>query len=410
MSNTPKYSILIPTRNSIDYLKDCINSVIQQKYINYELIISDNHSDDGTYDYVKSLNHSNISLIKPQEPLAMVDHWEWLLKHAKGDWVIFLGSDDGLMPYFFEVSDYLVARANKKNIKAINSSRAYFFWEGCQKTYGNTNISYSAVSSFRIKNTKLEILNATIGLINYIDLPQMYTTSIVHKSIIKKTREKNLGYFYSDINPDANGAANICSSEKKYIESLVPLGWVGSSIKSNGLLYGLDREKYIRENTINPKPIFIKWNQQAGLFNKHLHNLKIYLFEALLQTRHLQTHIWEKIYSSKIFKIILFANVYSEIKNKEPEKTICLKETLTINNISFGTVRIVEKVWKYIKRIVRKIQRLAEKLNAKTLVKKINFKMEYPSDSALRLMDAYKHIDKLAVESGFIKEFIRDFS
>ncbi len=43
-----KYSVLLPTRNGAAYLKNCIGSVINQHYEDYELIISDNANTDGT--------------------------------------------------------------------------------------------------------------------------------------------------------------------------------------------------------------------------------------------------------------------------------------------------------------------------------------------------------------------------
>ena len=105
MDNLIKYSILIPTRNGIKYLPFCIKSILSQDYINFELIVSDNHSTDGTWQYLKSIHDNRVKIIKPVHSLSMTDHFEWLLSHAGGEWIILLGDDDGLQPYFFELSD-----------------------------------------------------------------------------------------------------------------------------------------------------------------------------------------------------------------------------------------------------------------------------------------------------------------
>jgi hypothetical protein len=41
----------------------------------------------------RSITHSNLKLIKQEQELAMVDHWEWTLTHAQGEWVVFLEAD-----------------------------------------------------------------------------------------------------------------------------------------------------------------------------------------------------------------------------------------------------------------------------------------------------------------------------
>ena len=132
-----RYSILIPSRNGGKYLPTCVQSIIEQHYDNYELVISDDHSDDGTKEYLATLKHKNIRVVEPPQHLSMAEHWEWVLAHATGEWMIFVGQDDGLQPYFFTLADKLTRLADKKNIRAVMSRRAYFFWNGCDALFGD---------------------------------------------------------------------------------------------------------------------------------------------------------------------------------------------------------------------------------------------------------------------------------
>ena len=50
-----KYSIIIPVHNGLKYLPTCIETIINQDYDNYELIISDDNSTDGTKEFLNSL-------------------------------------------------------------------------------------------------------------------------------------------------------------------------------------------------------------------------------------------------------------------------------------------------------------------------------------------------------------------
>ena len=58
----PLVTIAIPTFNRKEYLKQAIESVLEQSYKNIELVVSDNHSDDGTEELVSGYlkKHSNI--------------------------------------------------------------------------------------------------------------------------------------------------------------------------------------------------------------------------------------------------------------------------------------------------------------------------------------------------------------
>ena len=48
-------SVLIPTYNSAEFIKDCVESIINQTYKNIEIIIVDDASTDKTFDILKRL-------------------------------------------------------------------------------------------------------------------------------------------------------------------------------------------------------------------------------------------------------------------------------------------------------------------------------------------------------------------
>ena len=54
-TSSPLVSVLIPSYNSKEYITDCILSVLAQSYPNYEIIVVDDCSDDGSYELVKEL-------------------------------------------------------------------------------------------------------------------------------------------------------------------------------------------------------------------------------------------------------------------------------------------------------------------------------------------------------------------
>ncbi len=401
-----KYSIIIPTLNSIEYLKDCISSVISQDFSDYELIISDNLSEDGTLEYLSTLKHDNIKVIRPESKLPMTEHWEFALTHAKGEWIIFVGVDDGLMPYFFKLSEFLTSEANKKGIKVINSTRSYYFWEGCQDIYGDTSIYYIAKAFYSIRSSKKSIFNALVGIINYIEIPQMYTESIVHKDIVEEIKKKQAGYFFSSIPQDASGAATICSTIDKYIHSEIPLGWVGSSSKSLGTL-DLTKKKDMEKAIFNTHSNRIKWN--SNIFGDYIHNninnFKLYLYASILNAYKTQSSFYKIIYNSNFFKKLVFSNIYRDITMiKAQSKYLTnFENLLKINNIHLNTIKRYRKLLP-----IKLFQNEEDKYQRKIANKKsISCYTKFTETKAKSLMEAWYIVDKLEKENNFIDDFIK---
>src|SRR5688572_16722120 len=88
-----KISILTPCFNSERYIKRAIDSVLVQGYKNYEHIIMDGGSTDGTVNILKNYPH----LIWESMPdKGQSDAMNKALKKATGDVIIFLNADDAL--------------------------------------------------------------------------------------------------------------------------------------------------------------------------------------------------------------------------------------------------------------------------------------------------------------------------
>jgi glycosyltransferase involved in cell wall biosynthesis len=96
-SNMPLVSIITSTLNAVGYLPDAIRSIRDQKYENFEWIIIDAGSTDGTLELIQQ--HEDIIDYWVSEPdKGIYDAWNKGLRVARGEWVCFLGADDLLMP------------------------------------------------------------------------------------------------------------------------------------------------------------------------------------------------------------------------------------------------------------------------------------------------------------------------
>ncbi|MCC7051501.1 MAG: glycosyltransferase [Bacteroidia bacterium] len=95
------FSIIIPTYNRVDFITKAMQSVINQQYSNWELIIIDDGSTDNTEQSVQLIKDKRIyyTKIKNAERGAARNKGMDL---AKGDYITFLDSDDFLLPNYFD--------------------------------------------------------------------------------------------------------------------------------------------------------------------------------------------------------------------------------------------------------------------------------------------------------------------
>lgn len=94
----PLISVIIPTRERPETLPYAIQTALDQSTANFEVIVSDNFSQDNTGAVVRSLADSRVRYFNTGRRLPMSDNWEFALEQARGEYVIFIGDDDAVMP------------------------------------------------------------------------------------------------------------------------------------------------------------------------------------------------------------------------------------------------------------------------------------------------------------------------
>ena len=105
-----KYSICIPAYKS-RYLKDCIQSILQQSLDNFELIILNDCSPEPVEEIVSEFQDSRISYYENDinvGALNLVDNWNKCLSLAVGEFVVIMGDDDLLDRDFLKEFSLLI--------------------------------------------------------------------------------------------------------------------------------------------------------------------------------------------------------------------------------------------------------------------------------------------------------------
>src|SRR5688500_602576 len=94
MSRIPAISIITPVWNGLPYIKECIGSVLAQEFQNWELLIGDNGSTDGTTDYLATLNDSRIHIYKHEINRGISGNLNFLFSKANAPLAYILCADD----------------------------------------------------------------------------------------------------------------------------------------------------------------------------------------------------------------------------------------------------------------------------------------------------------------------------
>ena len=89
-----KFSIFLPVKNGLPYVKDCIDSILNQDYQNFILHILDNNSNDGTKDYLATLNDERVKISYSDISLSIEDSFERIINKPKEEYMTLIGHDD----------------------------------------------------------------------------------------------------------------------------------------------------------------------------------------------------------------------------------------------------------------------------------------------------------------------------
>ena len=90
----PFFSVVIPTYNHEAFLKKAVQSVLNQTFDNYEIIIIDNYSEDNTENLIKNFNNKNIKFIKNRNYGLLAKSRNIGINQSRSKWIAFLDSDD----------------------------------------------------------------------------------------------------------------------------------------------------------------------------------------------------------------------------------------------------------------------------------------------------------------------------
>jgi len=97
--SAPKVSILLPNLNTFPYLQERIDTIFDQTFTDWELVVSDNYSEDGAWEFFQDLAKKDERVKIAQAPKeGLYPNWNNCVKRAIGEYVYIATSDDTMAP------------------------------------------------------------------------------------------------------------------------------------------------------------------------------------------------------------------------------------------------------------------------------------------------------------------------
>lgn len=266
----PRYSILIPTRCRHDTLRYSLETVVAQRFPDYEVVIANNNHDKDTSDVINSFREQNYPVreVYSDRMLSMSENWEMGLDACKGEYVTVLGDDDGFLPETLSYAEYVLRSTNSK---LLNWSYHEYFWPGTssERSQNHLVVSYARNENIVTRNSYHKLREMYCFSEGFNTYPMIYN-GVVHRDVISAVKKKCGMYFACDIPDVFSAVANLHFTES-FVAINRPLAVRGTSKHSNGNAMNASREK--------GEAALQQFQKEAGKQGRGLHPL---VFESSL--------------------------------------------------------------------------------------------------------------------------------
>ncbi|MFF2018097.1 glycosyltransferase [Paenibacillus sp. NPDC058177] len=247
-----RFSVVIPTRNSHNVLKYTLMTCLNQSFEDYEIVISDNSSDNLTKELIEEFSESKIKYFRPERELAMTENYNFAISKAEGEYILVLGSDDGLLLHALNTLDNILYSLDTK---IIHWNHIFYGWpdvklKGLENFFHIPKTTAGNITQ-RVVNSSEVVENVLNFVSPYSTLPMLYCNAVVHRDLVFHL-EKIAGNVFNGLIPDVYSGFALACTQEKFVSIDLPMSIGGSSGKSNGVSFlkpSLDTEsKEIQED------------------------------------------------------------------------------------------------------------------------------------------------------------------
>jgi glycosyltransferase involved in cell wall biosynthesis len=227
-SGTPIITLVIPTRERADTLRHTLRSAVEQDLREYEILVSDNQSQDDTRAVVSAVSDARIRYLRTDRRLSMCDNWEFALQQARGDYVIFIGDDDAVLPHGI---DRLAGLIRQHGLSAYMWTTPIYTWPIDDLPAAITYLPpFTSVRRMDLERMARFVM--AHGGWKYYELPGVYHCAVA-RTVLQKIGQK-AGRVFRTTQPDLFTSMAVPAFAREAVHTGIPVTLHGRSAKSNG--------------------------------------------------------------------------------------------------------------------------------------------------------------------------------
>ncbi len=129
-SSPPRVSLLIASYNRARFIRRAVESCLNQSFANLEVVVSDDHSRDGTADVLRQIHDPRLRIHTQPSNTGCWENWATVIRLARGELSLCLGDDDHLPPDYLE--RLLATRQAHPGMDVVFAPTTSFTTEGQQ--------------------------------------------------------------------------------------------------------------------------------------------------------------------------------------------------------------------------------------------------------------------------------------
>ncbi len=225
-----KFSVVIPTRERATTLRHALLTCLDQDFDDYEVIVSDNQSSPATKAVVDEIASPRVRYVRTPQLLAMSSNWDFGISQARGDYVLLLGDDDGLLGHALAVLDKLT---REHPGRVVRWDTVYYTWPSFavpeQADYLRVPLNRGLKELDGMQTIEAVIRFRSL----YTALPMFYN-ALVPRAVIERLKARTGRVFPHPV-PDVYSGFAVAAVAGSFLSCELPLSISGQSGASNGV-------------------------------------------------------------------------------------------------------------------------------------------------------------------------------
>ena len=228
--STPRFSVVIPTRERAETLRYTLRTCLAQDFDDYEVVVSDNHSSPATRQVVAEAASPKVRYVRAPRPLSMSGNWELGVSQARGEYVLIVGDDDGLLGHALKELDRLVREVR---MPVVRWTGAFYAWPSIALPGEAHYLRIPLNREVRLRDGHAQMAAVIRYEACYSTLP-MVSNSAVHRDVLARWRAAT-GTLFRNQYPDVYSAFVLAHLAGTYASADTPMTVAGTSGRSYGV-------------------------------------------------------------------------------------------------------------------------------------------------------------------------------